>query len=86
MLDGPARIIASNHSAEPSGDIHVFEEEKDMHARLYRLLEKHQRIDEPLRLAHRRRRAARIEIVRLRIQKLRAKNLLLRFARTPEPA
>ena len=49
-----------------------------MHPRLFRLIEKHQRIDERLRLAQRRP-AAEAEIVQLRRLKAKAKELIHRF-------
>jgi hypothetical protein len=55
------------------------EEETKMHPRLFRLLEKLQRIDERLRLAQRRRAADRSEIVRLRGLRLKAKRLIHLF-------
>lgn len=57
-----------------------------MHSRLYRLIEKHQRIDEALRLAQHRREPDQIEIVRLKKLKLRVKDLIHRFTRSPAHA
>ena len=57
-----------------------------MHSRLYRLIEKHQRIDEALRLAQHRRQSDQIEIVRLKKLKLRVKDLIHRFTRSPAHA
>lgn len=54
-----------------------------MHSRLYRLIEKHQRIDEELRLAQHRRQPDPIEVVRLKKLKLRVKDLIHRFTRSP---
>jgi uncharacterized protein YdcH (DUF465 family) len=50
-----------------------------LHPRLFRLLEKHQRIDESLRMAQPRRGADRAEIDRLRSLKIKAKDLIHRF-------
>lgn len=50
-----------------------------MHPRLFRLIEKHQRIDEQLRIAQRR--ADRSEVDRLRGLKMKAKQLIHRFTR-----
>ena len=50
-----------------------------MHPRLFRLIEKHQRIDDLLRFAQQRADGA--EIARLRWLKTRAKQLIHRFAR-----
>ena len=61
----------------------VSQEEKMMHSRLYRLFEKHQRIDERLRIAQQRRQPDPTEILRLTALKMRAKELILRFTRTP---
>ena len=52
-----------------------------MNARLYRLLETHQRIDDALRREQRRRWPDRFRIVRLKTLKLRAKDLIHRFTR-----
>lgn len=49
-----------------------------MHARLFRLLEKHQRIDELLRAAQRRPAADRVEVDRLQGLKAKAKYLIHR--------
>ena len=49
-----------------------------MHSRLYRLIEKHQRIDVLLRLAEQRRAADRSEIEQLRGLKSKVKQLILR--------
>lgn len=54
-----------------------------MHPRLYRLTEKHQRIDESLRLARSRPHPDWAEVVRLKELKLRVKGLIYRFTRTP---
>ncbi|WP_343517806.1 DUF465 domain-containing protein [Sphingomonas sp.] len=48
-----------------------------MHPRLFRLIEKHQRIDDLLRLAQQR--ADGSDIHRLRILKMKAKHLIARF-------
>lgn len=48
-----------------------------MHPRLFRLIERHQRIDELLRFAQQR--ADGSEIVRLRSLKMKAKQLIHRF-------
>jgi uncharacterized protein YdcH (DUF465 family) len=48
-----------------------------LHPRLFRLIEKHQRIDD--RLRHAQLRADRSEIDRLRILKIKAKHLIDRF-------
>ena len=50
-----------------------------MHPRLFRLIEKHQRIDELLRLAQQRRAADRAEIAQLRSLKAKSKQLIQRF-------
>ena len=50
-----------------------------MHPRLYRLIEKHQRIDEALRIAQQRRWADLAEIKRLQDLKSRAKDLIHHF-------
>ena len=52
-----------------------------MHPRLFRLIEKHQRIDEALRAAQRSQKPNWIEILRLKTLKLEAKALIHRFAR-----
>lgn len=52
-----------------------------MHPRLFRLIEKHQRIDERLRLAQLR--ADGSQIVRLRILKAKVKHLIRRFVVAP---
>lgn len=57
-----------------------------MHPRLYRLIEKHQRIDEALRFAQLRRQADGTDIVRLKKLKLRVKHLIHRFTRGPARA
>ena len=57
-----------------------------MHSRLYWLIEKHQRIDEALRLAQHRREPDQIEIVRLKKLKLRVKDIIHRFTRSPAHA
>ena len=51
-----------------------------MTARLYRLTEMHQRIDERLRAALTRRKADPLELTRLRRLKLRVKHLIHRIA------
>jgi hypothetical protein len=53
-----------------------------MHPRLYRLLEKHQRIDEQLRLEQHRVRPDGLKLVRLKRLKLRIKDMIQRFTRT----
>lgn len=52
-----------------------------MHPRLYRLIEKHQRIDDALRRAQMRRGTPRAEIVQLKKLKLKVKDLIARFTR-----
>lgn len=52
-----------------------------MHPRLYRLIEKHQRIDEALRAAQRRQKPDWIEILRLKTLKFKARELIQHFAR-----
>ena len=52
-----------------------------MHPRLYRLIETHQRIDDALRSEQRRRWPDAFEVMRLKRLKLRAKDLIHRFAR-----
>ena len=52
-----------------------------MHPRLYRLIEKHQRIDRALRDELRRPRLSDIQLMRLKRLKLRAKDLIERFMR-----
>ena len=52
-----------------------------MHPRLYRLIEKHQRIDHALRDELRRPRPSDIQLMRLKRLKLRAKDLIERFMR-----
>lgn len=52
-----------------------------MHPRLYRLIEKHQRIDRALRDELRRPRPSDIQLMRLKRLKLRAKDLIARFMR-----
>ena len=52
-----------------------------MHPRLFRLLEKHQSIDEALRLEQRRRSPDWSEILQLKRHKLRVKDLIHRFTR-----
>jgi uncharacterized protein YdcH (DUF465 family) len=56
-----------------------------LHPRLFRLLEKHQRIDESLRMAQRRRVADWAEIDRLRRLKIKAKDLIHRFTLRTAP-
>jgi uncharacterized protein YdcH (DUF465 family) len=51
-----------------------------MHPRLYRLMEKHQRIDRLLQLEQRRRWSDPFRIARLKKLKLRVKDLIHRFA------
>lgn len=50
-----------------------------MHPRLFRLIEKHQRVDELLRLAQQRRAADRAEIAQLRSLKAKSKQLIQHF-------
>ena len=52
-----------------------------MHPRLYRLLEKHQRIDELLRLEQHRHRPDWTAVLRLKRLKLRIKDMIHRFTR-----
>ena len=54
-----------------------------MHPRLYRVLESHQRIDEKLRREQRRSSPDSLQLVRLKKLKLRIKNMIHRFLRTP---
>ena len=54
-----------------------------MNSRHYRLLEKHQRLDEALRLAQLRRHPDWVEVVRLKKLKLKVKDLIHRAARRP---
>jgi uncharacterized protein YdcH (DUF465 family) len=54
-----------------------------MTARIYRLMEFHQRIDERLRHELRKRRPDWLEATRLRKMKLRVKDLLHRMRQTP---
>lgn len=54
-----------------------------MSARLYRLTEIHQRIDDALRVEQRRRFPDSFEMVRLKKLKLRAKDLIARLTRRP---
>ena len=56
-----------------------------MSDRIYRLLERHQKLDERLRLAHSRRFADPLEIARLKKLKLAIKDRLARLARFPLP-
>jgi hypothetical protein len=56
-------------------------EESDMHARLFRLLEKHQSIDEALRLEQRRPSPNWSELFQLKRHKLRVKDLIHRSTR-----
>lgn len=51
-----------------------------MTARLYRLTELHQRIDEQLRLAQRRKHVDGLQMTRLKKLKLRAKDLIVRLS------
>lgn len=51
-----------------------------MNPRMYRLLEKHQRLDEALRQEQERRWPDTFKVIRLRQLKLRAKQLIHRFA------
>lgn len=51
-----------------------------MNPRLYRLLEKHQRLDEALRQEQERRLPDTFKVMQLRQLKLRAKQLIHRFA------
>ena len=50
-----------------------------MHPRLYRLMEKHQRIDQLLQIEQRRRWRDPFRVMRLRKLKLRVKDLMHRF-------
>lgn len=59
-------------------DPKVLKRRRDLHPRLFRLLERHQRIDERLRAAQRRPAADRFEIERLQGLKTRAKQLIHR--------
>lgn len=52
-----------------------------MHPRLYRLLEKHQRIDEQLRHEQHRPKPDGFKVVRLKRLKLKIKDLIHRFTR-----
>jgi hypothetical protein len=52
-----------------------------MHPRLYRLLEKHQRIDEKLRFEQHRPRPNWLQVMRLKRLKLRIKDLIYRATR-----
>ncbi len=52
-----------------------------MHPRLYRLIEKHQRIDDALRVEQRRRLPDAFRLMRLKKLKLRAKDLIHRMTR-----
>jgi uncharacterized protein YdcH (DUF465 family) len=52
-----------------------------MHPRLYRLLEKHQRVDERLRNEQRRSRPDWLRIMQLKRLKLRIKDLIYRMTR-----
>ena len=57
-----------------------------MTARMYRLTQIHQRIDERLRLEYRKRRPDWLELSRLKRMKLRAKDALLRLSMRAAPA
>lgn len=57
-----------------------------MTARMYRLTQIHQRIDERLRLEYRKRRPDWLELSRLKRMKLRAKDALLRLSMRARPA
>jgi hypothetical protein len=61
----------------------VLKRRRDVHPRLFRLLEKHQRIDELLRAAQRRPAADRVELDRLQDLKTRAKHLIYRSTLRP---
>ena len=61
----------------------VLKRRRDVHPRLFRLLEKHQRIDELLRAAQRRSAADRVEVERLQGLKARAKHLIHRSTLRP---
>ena len=54
-----------------------------MHPRLYRLIEKHQRIDRALRDEQSRPRPDSLRLIQLKRLKLRAKELIHRFTRRP---
>lgn len=54
-----------------------------MHPRLYRLLEKHQRVDERLRQEQRRSRPDWLRVMQLERLKLRIKDLIDRMTRKP---
>ena len=56
-----------------------------MHPRLYRLLEKHQRVDEQLRLEQHRPRPNWVAVLRLKRLKLRIKDMIDRFMRRTVP-
>lgn len=56
-----------------------------MSDRVFRLMERHQKLDEALRLAQRRRLADPLEIVRLKKLKLAIKDRMARLLRRPRP-
>ena len=57
-----------------------------MTARMFRLTQIHQRIDERIRLEMRKRRPDWLELSRLKQMKLRAKDALYRLSRKPQAA
>ena len=56
-----------------------------MSDRVFRLMERHQKLDEALRLAKRRRLADPFEVVRLKKLKLAIKDRIARLMRRPRP-
>lgn len=60
-----------------------FEREEAMSDRVFRLMERHQKLDEELRLVQRRRGADPFEIVRLKKLKLAIKDRIARLLRRP---
>ncbi len=57
-----------------------------MSDRMFRLMQRHQKLDAALRAAHRRRLADPFEIVRLKKLKLAIKDRIARLMRRPYPA
>lgn len=90
MLQGPDAFLPPRVSAQRrrirSSFVLFDREYLNMSDRIYRLLERHQRLDDLLRRAQAARTADPFEIVRLKKLKLAIKDRLMRLARIPAKA
>lgn len=86
MTPGPAFFPLWVGPSEPPIDRKVMKRRRDVHPRLYRLIETHQRIDNALRQEQRRRWPDPLRLTQLKRLKLRVKDLIHRFAARRVPA